>query len=43
MNNSYAEVLRLVATRPFDDDGDGSKVHTERRRYAGIMMEDEVA
>jgi len=43
VNNSYAEVLRLVATRPFDDDGDGSKVHTEHRRYAGIMMEDEVA
>ncbi len=38
---SYLDVLRLTTSRPKDEDEGGNRVQTERRRYSGIVMEEE--
>ena len=38
---NYLDVLRLTTSRPKDQDKDGNRVQTKRRRYSGIVMEEE--
>lgn len=38
---SYLDVLRLTTSRPKDEDQGGNRVQTKRRRYSGIVMEEE--
>jgi fatty acid desaturase len=39
---NYLHVFRLVTSRPDDDGGRGEKIHGERRRYSGLVMEEDV-
>ncbi|MEM9357934.1 MAG: fatty acid desaturase family protein [Pseudomonadota bacterium] len=38
---NYLDVLRLTSSRPKDEDQGGNRVQTKRRRYSGIVMEEE--
>ncbi len=40
---SYWQVFRLVTSRTREDDDRGARVQTEKRRYSGIVMEEETA
>ena len=39
----YLDVFRLITSRPPDEDDRGERKQTERRRYSGIVMEEETA
>jgi len=39
----YGAVLRMAASRPDSEDDRGSRVHTSRRRFKGLVMEDDAA
>ena len=38
---SYLDVLRLTTSRPSDEDSGGDRRQTQKRRFAGIVMEEE--
>ncbi|MFY0611806.1 MAG: fatty acid desaturase family protein [Hyphomicrobiaceae bacterium] len=40
---NYLSVFRLVTSRSNDDDRRGSSIHGDRRRYSGIVMEEDAA
>ena len=40
---NYRDVFRLVTSRPPDQDADGGRIQTQRRRYAGLVMEEDAA
>ena len=40
---NYMRVFRLVTSRSNDDDQRGNSIHGERRRFSGIVMEEDAA
>ncbi|MGI9424579.1 MAG: fatty acid desaturase family protein [Hyphomicrobiaceae bacterium] len=43
VTRGYLDVLRIATSRPNDDDGGGTRVQTKRRRFSGLVMEEDVA
>ena len=43
VSRGYLEVLRLATSLPKDEDQGGSRVQTGRRRFSGLVMEEEAA
>ena len=40
---NYARVFRLITARSNDDDRRGDSIHGDRRRYSGLVMEEDAA